>query len=32
VSEDREIASFPIPVTPEDITVMDIGQVFETGS
>jgi zinc protease len=31
VSEDREIASFPIPVTADDITVMDIGQVFETG-
>ncbi len=32
VAEDQEIANFPIPVTEDDITVMDIGSVFEAGS
>ncbi|MGD8322306.1 MAG: insulinase family protein, partial [Gemmatimonadota bacterium] len=32
VAEDQEIASFPIPVTADDITVMGIQEVFESGS
>jgi zinc protease len=31
VAEDAEIANYPIPVRPEDITIMDISEVFETG-
>jgi zinc protease len=30
-AEDEEIASFPIPVTEDDITIMGIQEVFETG-
>ena len=29
LAEDREIAAFPIPVDSEDITVLEIGEVFE---
>ncbi len=31
LAEDEEISTFPIPVRPEDITIMDISEVFETG-
>lgn len=31
IAEDREIASYPIPVTEDDITIMSIEEVFETG-
>lgn len=31
LAEDEEIAAFPIPVREEDITVLDISEVFETG-
>lgn len=31
LAEDEEIASFPIPVAEEDITIMDISEVFEGG-
>jgi zinc protease len=31
LAEDEEIASFPIPVTEEDITIIPIEEVFETG-
>jgi len=31
VADDAEIASYPIPVRAEDITIMDISEVFETG-
>jgi hypothetical protein len=32
LAEDREIASFPIPVDPENITIINISEVFESGS
>ena len=32
LAEDGEISSFPIPVRAEDITIIDIAEVFETGS
>ncbi len=32
LAEDREIAAFPIPVTEDDIEILDILQVFESGS
>jgi zinc protease len=32
LAEDEEIASFPIPVKAEDITIMPIAEVFEKGS
>ena len=31
LAEDEEIASFPIPVNEEDITIIPIEEVFETG-
>ncbi len=31
LAEDREIAAFPIPVQAEDITILDISQVFQGG-
>ena len=31
VAEDREIASFPIPVSEDDITILGIQEVFQTG-
>jgi zinc protease len=31
LAEDREIARYPIPVTEDDITIMSIEDVFETG-
>lgn len=31
LAEDVEIARYPIPVTEEDITILDIEEVFETG-
>ncbi len=31
LEEDREIARYPIPVTEEDITIIPIEEVFETG-
>ena len=31
VAEDELIASFPIPVTEEKITIIDINEVFERG-
>lgn len=32
LSEDREIASYPIPVTEDDITIISIQEVFESGN
>lgn len=32
LAEDREIASYPIPVTEEDITILSIEEVFESGN
>jgi zinc protease len=32
LSEDEEIANFPIPVTEDAITIMSISEVFESGS
>lgn len=32
LSEDEAIAAFPIPVAEEDITIMDISEVFQTGN
>ena len=31
LEEDREIARYPIPVTEDDITIIPIEEVFETG-
>ena len=31
LAEDEEIASFPIPVSAENISIIGIGEVFETG-
>jgi zinc protease len=32
VAEDDDIANFPIPVTEDDVTILDIQEVFERGS